>query len=333
MVISTSRRPVTARAEVAGPAAPGSRPRRPSRARRALRQVRRHWQLYLLVLPPLAFLAVFHYEPLLGAQIAFRNYNPTQGIWHSPWIGLQEIRSWVDNPEFWPVMRNTLSVGVYSLLVGTPCTIILALAINELRSPKVKKFVQTVTFFPYFISVAVLVGIMQLVLAPGTGLVAEVARVLGFHSIPNVLASPTAFASLYVWSGVWQTTGYGAIIYLGVLTSVDPELYEAARIDGASILQKIRNVDLPAIMPTAIVLLILSLGNILTVGFEKAYLLQNSLNLSTSQVISTYVYEAGLTQGAFSFGTAVGLFNSVISLVLIVIVNAAAKRLSGSSLY
>lgn len=309
------------------------KPNRRQRLHNKARLIRRHWQLYLLVLPPLAFLLIFHYEPILGAQIAFRNYSPTKGIWGSPWIGLQEFRSWVENPDFWPVMRNTLTIGVYSLVVATPCTIILALAINEVRSRRVKKFVQTVTFFPYFISVVVLIGILQLVLSPNLGLVAEIARFLGFHSIPNVIASPTDFASLYVWSGVWQTSGYGAIIYLGVLTSVDPQLYEAANIDGASILQKIRHVDLPAILPTAIVLLILSLGSVLTVGFEKVYLLQNSLNLSTSQVVSTYVYEAGLTQGAFSFGTAVGLFNSIISLILVVLVNRAAKRFAGTSLY
>lgn len=301
--------------------------------RTTYRQVRRHWQLYVLIAPPLAFLIVFNYIPILGSQIAFRDYNPVQGIWGSNWTGLEQFRLWVNNPEFWPVIRNTLVVSLYSLLVGTPCTIILALALNEVRHRRFKKFVQSVTYFPYFISTIVLVGIMQLVLSPDTGLLQSVAGAFGIHHVPDLLGSSTAFPSVYVWSGVWQETGYGAIIYLGVLSSVDPELYEAARIDGASILQKIRYVDFPTIMPTVVILLILSMGSILGVGFEKVYLLQNPLNLDRSQVIATYVYQVGLLQDNYSFGAAVGLFNSVISLFLIVVVNLTARRVSNVSLF
>lgn len=263
--------------------------------RTTFRQARRHWQLYVLVTPPLLFLIVFNYVPILGAQIAFRAYNPVQGIWGSQWTGLEQFRLWVNNPEFWPVIRNTLIVSVYALVVGTPCTIILALALNEVRHRRFKKVVQSVTYFPYFISTIVLVGMMQLVLSPGTGLLQNIAGAFGIHHVPDLLGSSGAFPSVYVWSGVWQETGYGAIIYLGVLSSVDPELYEAARIDGASILQKIRYVDFPTIMPTVVILLILSMGSILGVGFEKVYLLQNPLNLDRSQVISTYVYQAAGT--------------------------------------
>lgn len=295
--------------------------------------MRRHWQLYAMAALPLAFLIVFNYVPIVGAQIAFRDYNPVQGIWGSRWTGLEQFRIWVNNPEFWQIIRNTLVVSVYALLVGTPCTIILALALNEVRHRRFKKFVQSITYFPYFISTIVMVGMMQLVLSPGTGLLQNAADALGFHHVPDFFGSATAFPSLYVWSGVWQETGYGAIIYLGVLATVDPELYEAARIDGASILQKIRYIDFPAILPTVVILLILSMGSILGVGFEKVYLLQNPLNLDRSQVISTYVYQVGLLQDNYSFGAAVGLFNSVISLILIVAVNFTARRVSNVSLF
>lgn len=297
------------------------------------KSVRRHWQLYLMLVPPLAFLATFNYWPIAGAQIAFRAYNPVQGIWRSPWTGLEQFRFWVSNPEFWPVIRNTLVVSVYSLVVSTPATILLALLINEVRHRRFKKFVQSVTYFPYFISVIVLVGMMQLLLNPSTGLIHQIGSALGFHHIPNLFGNPGAFPSLYVWSGVWQETGYGAIIYLGVLSTVNVELYEAARIDGASILQKIRYIDFPTIRPTIVILLTLSLGSVLGVGFEKAFLLQNPLNISSAQVVSTYVYQTGLVQANFSFGAAVGLFNSVISLVLIIVANFVARRFAGSSLF
>ena len=282
---------------------------------------------------PLAFLLTFNYLPLWGAQIAFRDYNPVQGIWGSPWIGFQELQQWFQNPDFWPVIRNTLVVSIYTLLVGTPATIVLALALNEVRHARFKKFVQTVTYFPYFISTIVLVGMMQLVLSPQIGLMSEVLGAIGIHNAPDLFANPAAFSSLYVWSGVWQETGYGAIIYLGVLSNVDTALYEAARLDGASILQKMRAVDLPAIQPTIVILLILSVGGLLGVGFEKVFLLQSPLNLPSSQVVSTYVYQIGLVQNNYSFGAAVGLFNSFVGLVLIVIVNFVARRVSDSSLF
>ena len=322
-------------------ATPVSRRRRARQVRRQQqgrpislkRSLRRHWQLYLMVSVPLTFLALFNYWPLLGAQIAFRNYNPIGGMWGSPWAGLEFFRQWISNPEFWPIIENTLVLSLYSLAVGIPATIILALALNEVRHPRFKKFVQTVTYVPYFISVIVLIGMMQIVLAPTSSLLSETFGAIGIHNVPDYFASPSDFASLYVWSGVWQTTGYGAIIYLGVLANVDPTLYEAAHVDGASILQKIRHVDFPAIKPTIVILLLLSLGSVLGVGFEKVFLMQNPLNLSTSQVVSTYVYEVGLVQDNFSFGTAVGLFNTVISFVLIVVANFVAGRTTKTSLF
>lgn len=296
------------------------------------RALRRSLPLYVMMALPLAFLIVFNYWPILGAQIAFRDYNPVGGIWGSPWVGLQQFERWVSNPQFFSVVWNTLVLSFYQLLISTPLTIILALCLNEVRVRWFKKFVQTVTYFPYFISLIVLVGMMQLILSPDNGPVAHLLANIGIK-MPDLFADSGAFRNLYVFSGVWQTAGYGAIIYLGVLSSVSPTLYEAAKLDGASLLQKIRYVDLPAIRPTIIILVILDIGNLLQVGFEKVFLLQNPLNLDTSQVISTYVYQTGLVNGDFSFGTAVGLFNSVISLILIIIANFVARRLADTSLF
>jgi len=285
-----------------------------------------------MMTPPLAFLLVFNYWPILGAQIAFRDYNPIGGIWGSPWVGLQQFQQWVSNPEFASIMANTLILSFYSLIISTPATILLALCLNEVRVRWFKSFIQTATYFPYFISLIVLVGMMQLILSPDNGPVAHLLSVFGI-TMPDVFGNAGSFRNLYVFSGIWQNTGYGAIIYLGVLSSVSPTLYEAAKLDGATLIQKIRHVDLPAIRPTIVILVILDIGNLLQVGFEKVFLLQNPLNLSTSQVISTYVYQTGLVSGNFSFGTAVGLFNSVISLLLIILANLAARRFADTSLF
>lgn len=292
----------------------------------------RHWQLYLLLLLPTAFLIVFNYVPMAGAQIAFRNYDPLQGIWGSPWIGLQEFDFFVQSPYFWQLIRNTLVLGVYSLLVGTPATIILALMLNEVKHAWFKKTVQMVTYLPYFISIVVMVAIIQIVLSPSTGLLGSISHVLGVTA-PNWLGMPGAFPSIYVWSGVWQGTGFGAVIYLAALSNVNVELYDAARIDGASRWQRIVHIDFQAIKPTIVILFILSMGSVLGVGFEKDYLLQNDLNLSTSQIISTYTYQVGLLDANFSYAGVVGLFNSTVGFVLILASNAVARYVSGTSLF
>lgn len=296
-------------------------------------RVRRHAQLYLLVALPVAFLVTFNYWPMLGAQIAFRNYNPVQGMWGSPWIGLAEFRDFAQSPLFATTVRNTLTLSLYSLIVGTPASLILALALNEVRHARFKRFAQMVTYAPYFISVVVLVGMIDIVLAPQNSLLSQTFHLVGIHQVPDLLATSGDFPSLYVWSGVWQTTGYSAVIYLAALSAVNPELYDAARIDGASRPQKIRFVDFPTIMPVVIIVLILSVGGILSVGFEKDFLMQNPLNLSTSEIISTYVYKTGLLSGNFSFATAVGLFNSVVGFILLLITNIVARFVSGVSLF
>jgi putative aldouronate transport system permease protein len=303
-----------------------------SRWRDARAKIRRHWQLYLVIALPTAFLITFNYIPMVGVQIAFRDYNPIGGMWGSPWIGWQEFQFFVQSPYFWPLIQNTLTLSLYALLIGTPATVILALALNEVKHAAFKRAVQMVTYAPYFISTVVLVGMMEIILSPTNGLLNQLTAVVGVHP-PDLLGSPTAFPSLYVWSGVWQETGYGAVIYLAALANVNLELYEAARIDGASRWQKILYIDFPAIRPTVIILTILAVGNLMGVGFEKVYLLQTPLNLSSSEIIATYVYKNGLLDANYSFAAAVGLFNSVINFLLILIVNFIAKRVSDTSLF
>jgi putative aldouronate transport system permease protein len=253
-------------------------------------------------------------------------------MWMSPWIGWQEFQFFIQSPYFWPLVQNTLTLSLYALVVGTPATIILALALNEVKHASFKRVVQMVTYAPYFISTVVLIGMLMIIISPTSGLLAEIMGIFG-RPAPDLLSSPTAFPSLFVWSGVWQETGYGAVIYLAALANVNVELYEAARLDGASRLQKIRYIDLQAIKPTVIILTILAVGNLMGIGFEKVYLLQTPLNLSTSEIIATYVYKNGLIDANFSFAAAVGLLNSAVNFILLLVVNFVAKRVSDTSLF
>jgi putative aldouronate transport system permease protein len=294
--------------------------------------IKRHWQLYLLIIAPMAYILIFKYIPMYGAQIAFRDYSVIKGFSGSQFVGLKHFQSFFQSPNFWLLIKNTLGISLYSLAVGFPAPIILALALNEIKNAKFKKTVQMVTFAPYFISTVVMVSMIIIFLSPRLGFVDYIVRGLGFESI-NFMGSPDYFKSIYVFSNVWQGIGYGAVIYLAALAGINPELYEAAKVDGASRFQKMLNVDLPGIAPAAIVLLILNVGQIMNVGFEKIYLMQNPLNVSTSEVISTYVYKMGLLGANFSFSSAVDLFNSVINLILLITVNSIAKRISESSLW
>lgn len=296
------------------------------------RSLRRHWQLYLVMLPALLYFFVFKYIPMANAIIAFKDYSVVKGIWGSDWAGFKHFELFFNNPVFWTLLKNTLGLSLYALIVGFPIPILLAIALNEIRDGFFKRLVQMVTYAPYFISTVVIVSMIMLLLAPRLGVINLGLQAMGLPAI-NFLGRPDFFASIYVWSGVWQNSGYAAIVYLAALSGVDPALYEAARVDGASRLQKIFNIDLPGIMPVAIILLILNVGSLLAIGFEKAYLLQNPLNLSTSEIIATYVYKIGLLNANFSFATAVGLFNSVINMILLVTVNAYVKRVSDMSLW
>lgn len=292
----------------------------------------KHWQLYLIVIPPSLFFLIFKYYPMLNAVLAFKDYNVTKGIWGSPWVGFKHFQLFFENPLFWTLIKNTLLISGYLLLAGFPIPILLALALNEIRGGKFKRFVQLVSFAPYFISTVVMVSIIMLFLAPRLGFVNVAMNALGMDSI-NFLGQPGMFRSIYVWSDIWQTAGYSAVIFLAALAGVDPSLYEAAKVDGASRFQKIRHIDLPGILPTITIIFILNVGSVMSLGFEKIYLLQNPLNKMNSEIIATYVYQIGLLNANYSFATAVGLFNSCINLILLVVVNRVAKRLSNTSIW
>lgn len=295
-------------------------------------QVRRLWVLYLFLLPAAVYFILFSYAPLYGIQIAFKDFVPSKGIWGSAWAGLKHFILFVQSPKFWDYFRNTLILSLYSLLAGFPVPVILALILNDLRNVKLKRISQTLSYMPHFISIVVLVGMMSSFFSPQSGFVNTAIKMLGGAPI-YFMGSEKWFRHMYVWSGVWQGAGWGSIIYLAALTGVSPELHESARIDGANKMQRIRYIDLPAIMPTMAILLILNFGSIMSVGFDKIYLMQNDINLGVSEVISTYTYKVGLLQSNYSYSTAIGLFNNVINFTMLLIVNRVSRKLSGSSLW
>ncbi|MCE5168850.1 ABC transporter permease subunit [Paenibacillus profundus] len=316
---------------------PGTASRRLTTSRFAFadgagKKMKKHWQLYLLVFLPIAYIIIFKYVPMGGVLIAFKEYNVVKGIWESPWVGFKYFEQFLNSPYFWNYIRNTIVVSLYGLLVGFPAPILLALFLNEIKNGFFKKTVQMVTYAPYFISTVIMVSIIIVALSPNVGMLNNILRLFGFEGI-DFMGRPELFKSIYVWSDVWQFTGYGAIIYIAALSGVNPDLYEAAKVDGATRFQKIWNIDLPSIFPVMVILLILNVGSMMSLGFEKMYLMQNPLNLESSEIISTYVYKVGLLNANFSFSTAIGLFNSIINLVLIVTVNAIARKLSESSLW
>ncbi|TPQ22754.1 ABC transporter permease [Streptomyces sporangiiformans] len=303
-----------------------------SMRRRARRSVTRHWTLYLLLMVPLVHVAIFKYVPMANAVIAFKDYNIIKGVWGSDWVGLRNFQQIFGNPVFWQLVKNTFLLSFYAVIASFPVPIILALALNEIRQGIFKRTVQMVTYAPYFISTVVVVSMTIMILSPQTGLVSHVTGFFGVDKA-DLLADADYFRHIYVWSDIWQTAGYSAVIYLAALSAVDPSLYEAARVDGATRLQKIWHVDLPSIMPVAVIILVLAVGNIMAIGFEKAFLLQNPMNLSASEIIATYVYKTGLINADFSQATAIGLLNSVVNLALLVFVNFVAKRLTGSGVW
>ena len=302
---------------------------RPSRLLKALI---RNWDLYLLISPVLAYFIVFHYIPMYGVQIAFKDFIATKGIVGSPWVGFDHFERFFNSYYFWRLIKNTLGIGLYELAVGFPVPILLALAINEVRSKVFKKTVQTVTYAPHFISTVVLVGMLFLFLDPQNGIVNRIIQWFGGDAIP-FMTEPGWFKTLYVFSGVWQHMGWSSIIYLASLTTIDPQLHEAAIMDGASRWQRIRHINLPGLLPTIVILLILNTGSVLSVGFEKVFLMQTSLNTDSSEVIATYVYKSGILGAQYSFSAAVGMFNSVVNFILLVSVNSIARRMKQTSLW
>lgn len=293
------------------------------------------WQLYLLLTLPLVYIVVFAYAPMSGLIIAFKNYDFTKGLFGSDWVGLRNFSNFLNSYKFSLVLKNTLAVSVYSLLASFPIPIVFALLLNAFPIKRYSRLIQTVTYLPHFISTVIMVGLINQLLSNRIGIYGTVFTFFTGETAPNILASGPLFKHIYVWSGIWQNTGYNAIIYIAALASVDPSLHEAAMIDGATRLQRIRYIDFPSILPTATIMLILAAGNIMNVGYEKVLLMQNDLNVYYSEIISTYVYKVGLASGVtnFSLSAAISMFNSVINFALLVSVNAVAKKLSGSGIF
>ena len=293
----------------------------------------RDWQLHVFMILPILYLAIFNYYPMFGAQIAFKNYIAARGIWGSPWVGFRHFITFFTSFQFNRVVGNTVILSLYEIIAGYPLPIIFALILNTVRNQRYKKTVQTVTYMPHFISTVVLVGMMTMFFSPVAGAYGFFNQLLG-RGIPQpIMGLAGTFRHFFIWSGIWQSLGWSTIIYIAALSSVNPELHEAAEIDGASRWQRIIYIDFQAIMPTAAILLILRFGSIMSTTFDKALLMQTSLNLSTSEVIATYVYKVGLQAGGnFSFAAAVGLFNSVINCILLLTVNKAARKMSSGEI-
>lgn len=306
----------------------------PAKRKNLGKRIYRARQLYLFLLLPILYLIIFKYIPMFGLQIAFKDYSMSKGMLDSSWVGLKYFRKFFSDYNFKRVLVNTLRISLYSLVVNFFIPVTLALSLNCLRHTGVKKVVQTITYIPHFVSIVVLVGMVNQMLNPIIGLYGNVVQMLTGQRAMDILGIPAAFPHLYVWTGVWQNMGWSSIIYIAALASSDQELHEAAQIDGASRFQRVLYVDIPTILPTAIIMLILDCGRVMNVGFEKVYLMQNSLNLSYSEVISTYVYKMAFGGNAnFSYSTAVGMFNSVINFIMIMLVNQIAKKFSDTSLW
>lgn len=295
-----------------------------------------YWQLYLFLLIPVAYIITFAYVPMAGLQIAFKKFDLRLGITGSPWVGLEYIVKFMTAYQFQRVLVNTVSIQLYGLLAEFPFPIIFALVLNTIHNKRLKKTIQTITYMPYFISVVVLVSMMMQLFNPLTGVYGSISRFFTGHAPDDLFGSPSAYPHLFVWSYIWQNFGYSSIIYIAALSTVNPDLHEAAQIDGASRLQRIRHVDIPCILPTVVIMLILRMGQLLNMGFEKSYLMQNSLNLRKSEVIATFIYKKGLGSGSsndYSYATAVGMFNSVINTFLILTVNTISKKVGETSLW
>lgn len=297
---------------------------------RFVMRFKRDWQLHLIILIPVVYMLIFHYIPMYGVQIAFRSYSAKLGLVDSPWVGLKWFIRFMDSSDFMQILWNTLSLSLYTIAVSFPLPVIFALMLNAMRAERFKKVVQSVAYMPHFISTVVIVNLMNLIFSPITGIYGNLFRLFGGEGFPTDLRGlPETFSHMYVWSGVWQTLGWSTIIYTAALAGVSQELHEAAMIDGASRWQRVLNVDLPSIMPTVCIMLIMRFGSIMGVGFEKVYLMQSQLNKDVSEVISTYVYRKGMAGiKDYSFGSAVGLFNSLINCAMLLIVNKITAWLS-----
>ena len=296
----------------------------------SMRMLKKSWVCYLFILPMLVYVIIFSYVPMYGIQLAFKDYRVADGIWESAWVGFKHFKTFFESYQFKDLLWNTLSLSLYVLIAGFPMPIIFALFLNYITNMKFKKASQMITYAPHFISTVVYCGMILIFLA-SDGIINQILTHLGLDPVA-FLSNPSNFRHIYVWSGVLQNIGWGSIMYISVLTSVDPTLHEAATVDGARF-QRLLHIDLPAIGPTMVIMLIMKAGEIMDLGFEKAFLLQNSINLDYSEIISTYVYKIGIQGGQFSYSSAIGLFNNIINLILLVVVNKIAKKVSDISLW
>lgn len=296
------------------------------------KDLKKHKWLYVMLIIPVIFVVIWNYWPMYGVIIAFKDYSPAFGILGSPWVGLKHFERFFASYFFLEIIVNTLRLSLYSLLVSVPLPIILALLFNELNRKWFKSTAQTISYIPNFISVVVVIGMVQFFFSSQDGMINMLLNTFGFPSI-NFLGSPKWFPHIYVWSGVWQGVGWGTLIYTAAMSGISPDQYEAAYLDGASRLQCIRHITIPSIMPTIVISTILATGSILSVGFEKTFLLQNAANLASSEVLSTYTYKMGIINGEYSFSAAVGLFNNVINFIVLFIVNKLAQKTNESSLW
>lgn len=300
--------------------------------RSLIQTLKKDGSLWLFVLPGIIITFIFSYIPMYGVQIAFRNYNPKRGFMGSTWVGLEHFIRFFNSPYFATTIKNTFSLSIYSMIVSFPIPIIFALMLNSFRHKRYRKTIQFITYAPNFISTVVMCGMLLLFLSPSAGIINRIIELFGGEAV-NFMAEKSYWRHIYVWSGVWQGMGWSSVIYFAALSGVSPELHEAAICDGASKFQVVRYIDFPSIIPTATILLILSCGSILSIGFEKVFLLQNDLNKGVSEVISTYVYQVGLVDNNVSYSSAIGLFNSAVNAVLLLTVNKIAGKLSDISLW
>jgi len=294
--------------------------------------IRRNWGLYLLMLPAIVIFICFTYLPMYGVIIAFKDFRPAQGIWGSQWAGLKYFERYFNSYMFSNTIINTLVISLYTLVVTFPLPILLALMCNQMYARRFKKVFQVSTYLPHFISTVVMCGMIIMFLSPSSGVIPKIMAKIGVQT-GDLMGSANAFSSIYVWTEVWQHVGWDSIMYIAALSAIDPQLYEAAEVDGANKWQKIMAIDIPMLVPTMVTLFILRCGSLLGVGFEKVYLLQNDLNIARSEIISTYLYKMGLKSNQYSYSAAIGLFNNVVNFVILILVNAVSRKISDTSLF
>lgn len=304
----------------------------PHKKETVLNTFKRDHQLWIMIIPAIVVIFIFNYIPMYGIQLAFRDYDFSKGLTGGEWRGLFYFKQFFDSYMFADLMRNTIVISLATIVLGFPAPIILALLLNQVKWKRAKKTLQTTIYLPHFISLVVMVGLLNVLLSPNTGIIGFLLTAAGLGDV-NLLGSTKTFVSVYVLSDIWQHAGWNSIIYLAALSTVDPQLYDSSKIDGANRWQTIRHVDIPALIPTIVILFVLGMGNVLGTGFEKVFLMQNALNLPVSEVISTYVYKIGIISNQFSYSAAIGLFNTVINFVFLYVVNALSRKYSDISLW